>query len=833
MVYIIDFPYLPQIILNNVVHMKFLAFATTLLITIATIYCLNTSFQTKAAPIPAMGKLLNPSTGFWQNAEALDTPTTTPKINSSELKQLVEVVYDDRLVPHVFAENVEDAMFVQGYIVAQHRLWQIDFATRATAGRLSEILGTRTLEFDKEKRRKGMMFAAENTLEVWKKDAATFELLEKYVAGINTYIRSLKPADYPIEYKILGYEPELWTPLKTALFAKSMAETLASRAQDVSATNALELFGADNFDYIYQTYFKEESPIIPTSVKWDNIRADIEKDSSLLQLGSAFPQTGQLPFEEAIPHLGSNNWAVNAEKSTTGNPILCGDPHLRITLPAVWFENQIHTPEYNCYGVSLPGVPGITIGFNENVAWSMTNVGHDISDFYEITWQDSTKQTYLLDGKYIPVEKRVETYNIKNEKAIIDTVRYTKWGPVYLETADGKDLALRWTVHDGLDDDMVGVTYRMNKSKNYAEYRDAIRRFNTPAQNFVFAAKDGDIGITVQGAFAIKKKGQGRFILDGSKSENEWKGFIPKEHVPAVRNPERNFVASANQHSTAPDYPYYYQSEGFEAYRGRYLNRRLAEKEKWSVEDMIALQTDDYSLKAEEALPLLISQVVDSQLNTKEKEVLSELKKWDYHYKKESLAPAYFTEWFKQFYDLTWDEIVDNDDYDYILKPRHWRTVFMLRDSLTAPYFDVKTSQKIETGKEIAQQAFAKMVVQMDSLIAENPNYSWMDYNNVSINHLGRIDAFSRKKIPTSGTRKALNAISGVHGPSWRMVVNLGDKVTAKVNYPAGQSGNPGSRFYDNFIDSYARGEYYDALFLDNPNEGDDRILYRQKFEKF
>lgn len=811
--------------------MKFLTFALTLLLTIATIYVLNTSFQTKAAPIPAIGKLLNPSTGFWQNAEATDLPPTATTITAKELSQPVEVVYDDRLVPHIFAANHGDAMFVQGYIIAQHRLWQIDFATRATAGRLSEILGKRTLEIDRDKRRKGMMFAAENTLEVWKKDAATFEVLEKYVAGINTYIRALQPADYPIEYKILGYEPELWTPLKTALFAKSMAETLASRAQDVSATNALTLFGQADFDYIYQTYFKEESPIIPASVKWEDIRADLAKDSTALQLGSAVPTTGKLPFEEAVPHLGSNNWAVNGAKSTTGNPILCGDPHLRITLPAVWFENQVHTPEYNCYGVSLPGVPGITIGFNEHIAWSMTNVGHDISDFYEIKWQDSTKQAYLLDGKYIPVEKRIETYGIKNAAPIIDTVRYTKWGPVYLETADGKDLALRWTVHDGLDDDMVGVTYRMNKAKNYTEYREAIRRFNTPAQNFVFAAKDGDIGITVQGAFAIKKKNQGRFILDGSISENAWQGFIPKEHVPAVRNPARNFVASANQHSTTPDYPYYYQSEGFEAYRGRYLNRRLAEKEKWSVEDMVALQTDDYGLKAEEALPLLIAQVADNQLNEKGKQILNDLKKWNYRYKKESLAPAYFTEWFQQFYNLTWDEVVDNKDYDYVLKPRHWRTVFMLRDSLTAPYFDIKTTDNIETGKEVVQQAFTQMVSKMDSLITENPAYNWQQYNNVSINHLGRINAFSRKTIPTDGTRKALNAISGVHGPSWRMVVSLDDQVTAKVNYPAGQSGNPGSPFYDNFIDSYARGEYYDALFMATVKEGGERVLYRQRFE--
>ncbi|MFK7933580.1 MAG: penicillin acylase family protein [Saprospiraceae bacterium] len=811
--------------------MKILPFLVGLVLTVATIYLLNNPISTEKATIPAFGQLLNPNTGFWKNGEAAIAQTTAPTINSTELSQSVEVVYDDRLVPHIFAQNALDAMFVQGYIVAQHRLWQIDFATRATAGRLSEILGDRTLEFDRDKRRKGMGFAAENTLEAWKKDGASWELLEKYVAGINTYIRSLSPADYPIEYKILGYEPELWTPLKTALFAKSMAETLASRASDVSATNALELFGRNDFDYIYQTYYKEESPIIPVSVKWDAIRADLATDTLEQQLGSALPRTGKLPFEEVVEHLGSNNWAVNSKKSKTGNPILCGDPHLRMTLPAVWFENQIHTPEYNVYGVSLPGIPGVTIGFNENIAWSMTNVGHDISDFYEITWQDSTKQAYLLDGKYVPVKKRIETYGIKNSEPIIDTVRYTQWGPVYLETETGKDIALRWTVHDGMDDDMVGVTNAMNRAKNYTEYRAAIRQFNTPAQNFVFAAKDNDIGITVQGAFAIKKAGQGRFLLDGSKSENAWQGIVPKDHVPAVKNPARNFVASANQHSTAPDYPYVYHSEGFEAYRGRYLNRRLAEQEKWSVEDMQALQMDNYSLKAEEALPLLLSQMVGNQLGEREQEVLDDLVSWDYHFKKDALAPVYFSEWFQQFYDLTWDEVLENEDYDYILKPRHWRTVFMLRDSLDAPFFDLKSTPERENATAIVQQAFTKMIDHVDSLILKNPTFSWQEYNAVNVSHLARIAPFSRTNIPTDGTRKALNAISGAHGPSWRMVVELGDRVTAKVNYPAGQSGNPGSAYYDNFIDSYAKGEYYDALFWYEKEEAKERVLYRQKFE--
>lgn len=813
--------------------MKKINFIISLLTTIALIILLNNNWLTSGSPIPAVGKLLNPFTGFWQNAEAANTPPVAPKISSDQLSASAKVVYDDRLVPHIFAENTEDAFFLQGYVVAKHRLWQMDFATRAAAGRLSEVLGERLLEFDKDKRAKGMVFAAENALETWKKFSETYPLIEKYVAGVNTYIESLSPADYPLEYKILGYAPEKWTALKTALFAKSMAETLASRAVDVSASNTLELLGREKFDFVFPTHFPEQSPIIPDEVQWDDIVKTTNRNS--LQLGEAIPQTGWLPFENVPEHLGSNNWAVGKAKSATGNPILCGDPHLRITLPAIWYENQIHTPEFNAYGVSIPGLPGITIGFNEHIAWSMTNVGHDVSDFYTITWKDSTKQAYLMDGKYLPVEKRVETYQIQTNtgmKELKDTLRFTKWGPVYIQTEEDKDLALRWIVHDGADDNIVGVALGLNSSKNYDDYRKAIYHYNTPAQNVVFAAEDGDIGITVQGLFPHKAKEQGRFLLDGSLSQNAWQGTVPKEHNPAVKNPALGYVASANQHSTNESYPYPYHSEGFEAYRGRYLNQQLEAKEQFSVEDMKNLQNDPYSLRAAEALPLLLAQVKDTQPKGRAAELLKDLQDWDFKYEREQTAPIWFEIWFSDFYKNTWDELLKQQEYDKVLSPKPWRTVFLLRDSTQSEFFDIQATDEKETAKEVAFLSFQNMVHQADSLLNKNPELDWANYQQTSINHLGRIPAFSRKNIYTSGTRKALNAISRHHGPSWRMVVELGNETEAHVVYPGGQSGNPGSRFYDDFIDKWAEGDYYEALFLKNAEEEKEKIWYVQEFGK-
>ena len=809
-----------------------LKFFSSLIFTIGLVVLLNNNWLTSTSLLPAFGKLLNPFTGFWQNAEVSPENLPVPKINSDQLQAPVQVVYDHRLVPHIFAQNAADAMFAQAYVTAQHRLWQMDFSTRAAAGRLSEILGERAIQFDKDKRKKGLVFAAENTLEAWKKFPETYQLLEKYVAGINAYIESLSPKDYPIEFKILNYAPEKWSPLRTALLAKSMAETLASRALDISASNALELLGREQFDFVYPSRFPEQSPIIPDEVEWDFMSKRL---SDSLLLGQALPQTGDLPFENMPENLGSNNWAVGKEKSATGHPILCGDPHLRMTLPAIWYENQIHTPDYNVYGVSIPGLPGIPIGFNEHIAWSMTNVGHDISDFYTISWKDSSRQAYLLDGQYLPVTKKVEVYKIKTNttvQEVVDTVRYTKWGPVYIQTKDGKDAALRWVVHDGLDDNLVGVSQKLNKAKNYADYRKAIKNFNTPAQNIVFAAKNGDIGMTVQGIFPHKRKEQGRFLLDGSTSKNAWVGTIPKVHNPAVKNPSLGYVASANQHSTNESYPYFYHSENFEAYRGRYLNRQLESQEKFSIKEMEALQNDAYSLKAAEALPLLLQQLEGLELDEKSIQFQQTLKDWNFEYQRDEVAPILFEIWFNHFYENTWDELLKQTKYDKVLRPKAWRTIFMLRDSIPSAFFDIQATPTKETGKEIARLAFQNMVQQADSLLNDKPQLNWANYQQTSIHHLARIPAFSRKNIYTSGTRKALNAVSEQHGPSWRMIVELGEPVQAKVVYPGGQSGNPASPFYDNFIDTWAAGKYYNALFLKEPDEKKEQILYRQTFGK-
>lgn len=819
--------------------MKIVKFLTSLLLTVGIIFALNTSVVYEGKPIPAFGQLLNPFNGFWQNGEP-PTPLNFEALSDTSLINNVKVVYDDRRVPHIFAQNDNDAHWVQGYVTARDRLWQMDFVTRSTSGRLSEILGEKYLEYDQKKRRKGMVFAAENTIKGWKKDSIHFQLLEAYTAGVNAYINSLKSKDIPVEFKLLGYQPEEWTTLKTALFSKAMGESLAGRYSDLKATNTLAKFGPNAFRFLYPEKFPDDLPIVPKEIEYNFEKLPTE-DIAAPELENTSNQT--LSYHElAMPdnNLGSNNWAVARGKTAESKPILAGDPHLQLTLPSIWYEIHIHTPTSNAYGVSLPGIPSVVIGFNEDIAWSQTNVGHDVADLYTITWEDSTRQKYLLDGNYVAAKKVVEKYTLKKNnlpfglgtEEIEDTVRYTHWGPVIYESTDfsEKDLALRWLVHDEPSANELTVFSKLNKAKNYEEFANAIKGYNSPAQNFAFASKTGAIALKVQGKHPLKSAGQGRFIQNGSSTKNAWKGFIPETHNPTVYNPHWGYISSANQRSTAANYPYYYNRESFEAYRGRILQRKLFKAKDITVEDMKALQNNSYSMKAELALPIFLSRIKPETLNDGEKAFLELITKWDYHYSKEQLEPLYFNTWFKEFYKMTWDEIGEDEAADNLLYPTEWRTCFILRDVPETNYFDIKATPEKETAWDIIELSFKSAVQKVLTEIIERPDLNWSNHRNTTIAHLGRIPSFSTKNVYTDGHQNTLNAVRSYAGPSWRMVVELGEETKASVVYPGGQSGNPGSLYYDNFIDTWAAGEYYEAQFVQSPAEIKGDLVITQAF---
>lgn len=817
--------------------MRWVKFLFSFLLTIAFIWALLVPI----GPVTfSAGAFFNPFEGFWQNAEPLELrlPAT---VNVPGLEEEVEVVFDERRVPHIFAKNTRDLMYMQGYLTARDRLWQMEFQIFAAAGRLTELVGRgpndAVLKMDRQARRQGMVTGAKASLEAMMASEDVREVLEAYAAGVNAYIAQLDRADLPLEYKLLNYQPEPWSPLKTALFLKYMANDLASRADDIRQTNNLAIWGEETFKLLFPDRAYASSPIVPTKeaprFRPRNLNLwDFEPEPVPERPANYAPDSLLLPtvlLNQPEPNTGSNNWAVAPEKSLSGRPMLANDPHLGLNLPAIWYEVQLNAPGLNVYGASLPGAPGVIIGFNDSIAWGVTNAGRDVMDFYRIQFRDSTREEYLFDGRWMKTSSRIDTFQVKGGEVFYDTVLSTHLGPVMFDHKFGNmpvPLAVKWMAHEPTNDALAFL--KLNRANNYEEYAEAIRHHQCPAQNFVFASAAGDIAIWQQGKFVNSWPDQGKFVLDGSKPEHMWNQFIPQAHNPHSLNPERGFVSSANQHPADPTYPYQYVGS-FEDFRNRRINELLA-RDSLTVEDMKAFQLDNFSYAAADVLPTLLNELDSASMVGLEREVYQLLKTWDYFYHADALAPTAYERWWGELYRSIWA-----DEFTSVDVPLQWpdysTTIGLLRDSLEFRFYDdVETVDTLENRTTLAQLSFRRAVKELEDEYGGLENWAWAEVKQTQVVHLSRQRAFSRLGLPIGGNRHILNAASKRNGPSWRMVVALGNEVEAYGIYPGGQSGNVGSAQYDAFIDDWAAGNYYRLQFMQGPDDHEEMPMAKQRY---
>ena len=793
--------------------MKIFGFLFSLTLTVALVLFLNNSIGV----LPPLGKLLDPFKGIWQNARPFNKKNVT--YNLKGLVNEVAVVYDNRMVPHIFARNDKDLYFMQGYVTAQHRLWQMEFQTHAAAGRISEVIGEKALDYDLRQRRLGMLEAARKAEKAMMTDSVSAMMLTSFTNGVNTYIDELRIANYPFEYKLLNYAPEPWTPLKSALLLKYMANMLSGYENDLEYTNALMLFGEENIKILYPDYFPHQQPIIPGSYGTD---ADTLVNDSVI----SFQPIHNILKDKPDPDNGSNNWAVAGSKTASGRPILANDPHLGLNLPAIWFEVQLSAPGINSYGVSIPGAPGIIIGFNDSVAWGVTNSERDVRDWYKIIFKDENKDEYLYDGNWKKTHKVIEEIKIKGKEAVLDTVIYTHFGPVVSEPEFSNDsviknenYALKWQAHEASNESVA--FYYLNRAENYNDYVEALTHYESPAQNFVFASAAGDIAIWNQGKFPAKEKTQGKYLLDGTTSKDEWKEYIPQQQNPHIKNPERGFVSSANQHPTDTTYPYYY-SGVFEYFRNRRINNVLDKLKEITPQDMMKLQNDNYNLLASEVLPVMLNNLPQNNLQQEDVEIIKILKEWNFYNEYELVAPAYFEEWWTQFNNVLWDEFMN--DSITLTQPTAAATSVIILNSPENIFTDIKETEQKESFADVLSVSFKYMTNSVATRKKSIKDFNWHYYKGTRINHLARLESFGVKDIAVGGNKHIVNATGPQKGPSWRMIVSLDEPVRAWGIYPGGQSGNPSSPHYINMVEKWAKGEYYELNFLKSKDDKNSSI---------
>ncbi len=769
--------------------------------------------------LPPLGKFFSPAEGFWRDAEPREY-LPPAHIRIPELQDEVVVVWDSRWVPHIFAKNEADLYRVQGYLHAYLRLWQMEVQTDAAAGRLARILGSSLLENDRAMRRLGLPYAAERALEAMQRDSLSNAVLNAYTQGVNAYVAQLRPRDYPFEYKLLDYQPEPWTPLRSALLVKYMAYDLSVKSQDKYLTRLLSQIGKGAIDTLYPDTapFGHTTILTGASVP---VREVPPQPSQFFSTGYSADTVAQAL--EADPYwIGSNNWAVSGRKTVSGYPLLANDPHLTLSLPSIWCEMHLMAPGVNTYGVTLLGAPGIIIGYNEAVAWGVTNVGPDAMDFYHLRYADSLQQSFYYDGRVLALRPRPESLWVRTawggQRLVVDTVWYAPWGPVVHRSSDkvprplkGKaqhvpiDCALRWISYEGSNE--LRCFYELNRASNLEEYKAALRHFGSPAQNFVYADTAGHIALWARGFYPLRWHEQGKFVLSAEDPAHHWKDWLTLEENPHTIDPPEGFVRSANSYPTGPGYPYYLGWYFALPDRAARIEERLRAMERATVDSFRLLQLDVESFLARRALPIFLRYMEGGRSPW-----LDTLRGWDYRFVGVSRAPTLWKRWWIAFHRRVWEVLpVRMPEWEITLKLTE-ETDAARRIGQKAPH--PRWLSVADTGERSLPVLIRRSWAEVEQWASQaGDTLLWWRYRGTQVRHLARLPGFSSDTLRTDGDGQCVNAIGSIAGPSWRMVVDLKPPVRGYGVYPGGQSGNPGSFHYGDFLGMWAEGQLYPHFF--------------------
>lgn len=761
--------------------------------------------------LPPLGPLLSPFEGALQTTLIPFQNPGKLTINGKGGQIFIEL--DQDLVPHIQAQNIEDAIMGQGYITALHRLWQIDFQNRAAAGRLSELVGEKAIEFDRFQRRFGIKEAARRSGEEMMKDEQTRSILLAYTEGINLAIKTWPKRQLPLEFKLLDYEPEQWVPENSGLLLKRMAFTLAGGSDDKAMSLILEKFGKSVVDQLFPHHLYGEEPIIPRKTAWNFSPLPIPPVP--LSLGwtdttdDAIPQPKEkLKDDEGI---GSNNWAIAGKKTRSGFPILANDPHLSMKLPSTWYLAEIKAPGYHCMGASIPGAPGIISGFNKTFAWGVTNGYPDVCDWYKVVFKDKDRKQYWFDGNWVPTRLQVETIKIRGGNYLKDSIYWTHLGPVVYVKGQKPfqpnvpvGHALRWVAHDPSNE--LLAFFRLNQNINVAGMAQALETYACPAQNFVGADNEGNIAMFAQqGKLPLRWMDQGKFLMQAGIKDHTWPQYLPLDHLPRCINPPQGFLSSANQIPADSTYPYYLNWNYEALERGKRINEFLAENNDLDVEKVRQLQNDNLNLWARKSLPVFLEKMAGT--STHHRWALDVLSKWNFRNDAGEVGPTLFDAWWEQWMELCWADNFSNE----MRYPNRSRTLQIMLEKDNSDWFDLPKTKELETGTQLVRMAFNQS---MDSLVKKwgayfqnKDSYVWGNVKATNVEHLAKISGLGSKTLFSGGGKGIVNATSTTVGQSWKMIVALGKVPEGLCIYPGGQSGNPASPYYDNWLEPWRKGQ--------------------------
>ena len=783
---------------------------------------------------------------------------------------LVTVVFDEDGVAHIYAKNEEDAYYAVGFIHAWTRLWEMDIQRRLASGRLAEVIGRDALKNDIYMRIIGLRRSAEATT-AWIKEnePKVYKALEAYSSGVNEAIRVLEKSHrLPLMFKLLGYKPEPWTPVDSIVWAKYMAWSLTNFWEPLILSYLYVKLGSDvNILWPVHPYYHEEVTVVPgngsingkslsvdpsylKSLNWfeewatglnfsdPNLASKVEEAvRDILEL------VGATPWK--LPELtGSNNWAVAPKRSLNGHAMMADDPHLPLNMPSLWFFVHVKTEDgLEVFGATLLGIPFAIIGYNKYISWGLTNTEIGVMDFYVEKVNPKDPTLYYFKGRWLKMKQVVEEIKVKGEGVYRLLVNITVHGPVL--TTKGLVVSFKWTGNAGFKDDGSGVTreavaiYYVNHARNLTEFLRALRYWDVPSQNFMYADVYGNIAVIEPGLFPLRKvklpNGQEVLVI-GSKSllngtgDYEWVGYVPFELVPHSINPKRGFLAAPNQMSVGPYYPYFILGTWWSpSARAHAIFMHLTSKEKHGVKDMMAYQASTFDWYAYMNLPILIN-AVKSIAGGVELEALRILEQWDYRDVKDSVAPTLWWAWFSALQDEMYAKYLRSHGIEERFYPPPDTTTWLVRhhdNPLYSKWFPGGFNQTV-------YKALKRALMYLKEHLGDDiEKWVWGRVHRLYLKHLSGLEPLTRGPYPEDGGPHVLMAagipydlrvierdVTVRTGPSLRIITVMA-KGTCEVYwvYPGGQSGNPLSPHYDDLFEYWYNYKYRKYTCPESPRE--------------
>lgn len=725
----------------------------------------------------------------------------------------VEVTTDEDGVPHIKAQSLKDMYTAQGYIQAQSRMVQMDLSRRQASGTLSEIVGEDAVDTDKYFRTLGLRRAAEDSYDMYSDEAK--DVLDWFTDGINAYMEEAKEnGTLPVEYTLLGSEPEPWSPVDSLTIGKYMAFDLGGHWEQ----QAFNYYAVDQFS-------KEKAEELMPSYPED-ARKVIEETE--LDIAASFKNAVVPPAFN-----GSNNWVVSGDKTASGKPLLADDPHLGLATPSIWYEMHLEAEDMNVGGVIFAGVPGIILGHNEHISWGVTNTGPDVQQLYIEKQNPDNEQEFLFEDEWEEAETISEPIQVKDEETIDYEVTETRHGPIVSEFAEasGKEdmLALRWTALDPTAE--LQAIMQINQATDWDEFEKGLEDFHAPAQNFVFAGDDGTIAYKANGKIPIYEDGKDALLpLPGWEAESEWQDFIPFDELPRVVNPDKGFIATANNKIAGDDYPYHISNVWAQPYRYERIYEVLEGNDELTLQDMEDLQMDPTNLRAREFVPLWTEALETKDLSAAEKHALETLNSWDFSDDADEAAPLIFDTVFAELSEKIYEEI-DEDMLD-LFKAKNQTTDELLRKGDNATW--IKEHGGLA---EVLHKALRSAVKELEDEYGTNQEkWQWGDYHQVQFRHplsdankLLEIVFNRTEPLPVDGSNVTPMAAShdgtGLvdHGASWRFVVDMSDPTNGHHIVGPGQSGHFKSPWYADQTEDWVQGNYHETNL--EVYEGEELLL--------